>query len=100
LEVRKIASRRTTQTALAIERYRLAEGRLPQALSDLVPVYLEAIPTDPFDGQELRYDVLAKGYVVYSIGEDLRDDGGAEKEDRKRDGQNKPAWDVTFFVER
>lgn len=100
LDSRSVAHRRAAQTALAIERYRLAEGRLPRDLSDLTPAYLESVPRDPFDGQELRYDVLAKGYVVYSIGEDLRDDGGAEKADDKRDGQNKPAWDVTFIVER
>jgi len=100
LEVRRIAGQRVAQTALAVERYRLAEGRVPRMLSDLVPVYLEAVPKDPFDGQDLRYDVLASGYVVYSVGVDLSDDGGAEKDDRKRGGRGEARWDVTFVVER
>ncbi len=41
-----------------------------------------------FDGQPLRYKKLAKGYVVYSVGEDGKDDGGDEKKD------------ITFTVER
>lgn len=74
--------------ALAIERYRLANGRLPDKPDELVPAYLAALLTDPFDGQPLRYKKLAKGYVVYSVGEDGKDDGGDEKKD------------ITFTVER
>jgi hypothetical protein len=68
-------------TSLAVERYRLANGALPGSLSDLVPKFLDAFPTDPFDGQQLRYKKIAKGYVVYSVGEDGKDDGGDEKKD-------------------
>jgi hypothetical protein len=100
LEVRRVARQRTTLTALAIERFRLAEGELPQALSDLVPTYLEAVPEDPFDGEGLRYHTRDIGYVVYSIGEDLRDDAGTEQDERKRDAEGKTIWDVTFIVER
>lgn len=100
LETRCIADGRVARTALAVERYRLAEGRLPQALSDLVPIYLGTVPTDPFDGKHLKYYLLDTGFVVYSIGEDLSDDGGTEKDERKRDAQGNPRWDVTFFVER
>jgi len=42
-----------------------------------VPDYLDAVPTDPFDGEPLRYRQFAGGYKVYSIGRDLVDDGGA-----------------------
>jgi len=38
--------------------------------------------------------------VVYSIGEDLSDDGGKEKQPRKTRGQKPPNWDVTFIVEK
>jgi hypothetical protein len=30
----------------------------------------------PFDGQPLRYRKQDAGYVLYSIGPDLKDDGG------------------------
>lgn len=98
--VRGVAHRRVVLTALAVEQYRQAEGHRPQALSDLVPTYLEAIPQDPFDGEDLRYRLLDSGYVVYSIGEDRSDDGGAEKDDKKRDADGNVLWDVNFVVER
>jgi len=101
LEIRHIAHRRAAQVALAIERYRLAEGGIPPALSDLVPTYLDAVPVDPFDGQNLRYRLREEaGYVVYSVGEDLTDDGGTEHDERKRNADNEIIWDVTFIVER
>jgi hypothetical protein len=100
LDSRSVAHRRAALTALGIERYRLAEGRLPGRLSDLVPAYLAAVPRDPFDGEDLRYDRLGAGYVVYSVGEDLSDDGGAEKSARQRGGRGEARWDVTFIVER
>ena len=98
IELRTIAYLRTARTALAVLRYRLAAGRFPDALTDLVPAYLDAVPTDPFDGKDLRYEKLGVGFVVYSVGEDLHDDGGTEKPTRKT--KESPNWDVTFIVER
>ena len=101
IETRCLAHLRATQTALVVERYRLAEGRLPQSLDNLVPAYMEAVPTDPFDGRSLRYRRLETGFVVYSVGEDLGDNGGAERGSRKRGPNGKPLpWDVTFIMER
>jgi hypothetical protein len=101
LELRHLAHRRAAEAALAVERYRLAEGGIPLALSDLVPRYLDAVPLDPFDGQKLRYRLREEtGYVVYSVGEDLTDDGGTERDERKRNADNEIIWDVTFIVER
>ena len=94
IEIRSIAGLRTARAGLAVERYRLAAGKLPDGLSELVPVYLESVPKDPFDGNELRYKKLESGFVVYSICEDLSDDGGKEK---TKESSN---WDITFIVER
>jgi hypothetical protein len=88
---------RTAQTATAIERFRRAHsGNLPGDLKELVPTYLASVPEDPFDGQPLRFKQLTKGYVVYSIGSDLRDDGGSEGDPNKRTA----AKDITFILER
>jgi hypothetical protein len=101
IETRWLAHLWVTQTALAVERYRLIEGHLPESLENLVPIYLEAIPTDPFNGQNLKYHIKEKGFVVYSVGEDLTDEGGAEKEPRKRGPRGKQLpWDITFILER
>jgi hypothetical protein len=67
---------RCTVVALAAERYRLRHGDWPRTLADLVPDYLLAVPLDPFDGAPLRYRRSDGGAVVYSVGEDGRDDGG------------------------
>jgi hypothetical protein len=87
------------QTALAVERFRLATDRLPKKLSELVPQLLPAVPLDPFDGAPLRYKPLVNGYVVYSIGPDGRDDGGKEPPIGRR-GTEHPPEDITITVER
>ncbi len=100
INLRAMAHLRTARTAIAIQRYRLAAGKLPEALKDLVPNYLDAVPTDPFDGRELRYEKLGVGFVVYSIDKDLHDDGGLEEPSLEKKRAGVSNWDVTFIVER
>jgi len=101
LEIRAIARLRIARVALAIQRYRLATGNLPDTLADLVPIYLDAVPEDPFDGRTLRFEKLETGFVVYSVGEDRMDDGGKERlPTGKRKKTPPPSWDITFIVER
>jgi hypothetical protein len=95
-ELQCLARTRAARTALAIERYRLKTGGLPASLDGLIPEYLAAVPLDPFTGEPLRYKQLAKGYVVYSVGQDLSDDGGKERPPKGEDGP----YDVTIIVER
>jgi hypothetical protein len=90
------AELRLAFTALAVERWRSRhEGAPPPNLTALVPAWLPDVPSDPFDGRPLRYRPLARGYVVYSIGPDGVDDGGAPKPDR---GGRTNLWDMTFTV--
>ncbi len=98
IDLRNIAQLHTARVALAIERYRLAAGKLPDILANLVPAYLDSVPTDPFDGNELRYRKLEPGFVVYSIGEDLSDDGGKERKRHGKRSEESKNWDVTFIV--
>ena len=66
-----------TTVACALERYRRANGRLPEKLDTLVPQFLAAIPHDMVDGQPLRYRLDGTdGFVLYSIGWNRKDDGG------------------------
>jgi hypothetical protein len=67
---------RCTTTAIAIERYRLQNGRLPDGLADICPTYIKSIPTDPFTGQTLLYTRDDQSYTVYSTGANRADDGG------------------------
>ena len=71
----------TTETALAIERYRLKYNSLPDTLETLVPEFIETVYLDPFDGKPIRYVKLEQGgYMLYTIGEDGIDNGGLDRE--------------------
>ena len=97
-DLRSVATLRCAQTALAVERWRLAHaGSLPPSLNAMVPEYLAAVPEDPMDGKPLKYRTLSPGYVVYSLGEDGTDDGGKERVPGS--GVTK-GWDYTFTVTR
>jgi hypothetical protein len=84
------------RAALAIERYRLATGKVPAELAVLVPHYLNEVPIDPFDGQPIRYRRTEAGYLLYSIMEDGQDNGGRTREEA---GQDEP-YDLCLIVVR
>ncbi len=71
--------------AIAALRFREKNGRYPDRLEALVPEFIEAVPLDPFDGKLIRYRKVPGGIIVYSVGEDRRDDGGAMKDLRGPD---------------
>ena len=76
-EAGSLATLRLAQTAIALEKFRFAHtNRFPESLRELTPNYMSAVPEDPFDGRSLRYHKVGKGYVLYSIGQNLKDDGG------------------------
>lgn len=62
-------------TIIALRRYSLLHGKLPENLDLLVPKYLKRLPIDYFDGNTLRYS--KKDRWVYSIGVNLKDNGGS-----------------------
>ena len=104
-ELRSVATLRCAQTALAVERWRLAhDDALPPSLDALVPRFLAAVPIDPMEGQPVKFRALTKGHVIYSPGEDGTDDGGMPFNERpkKRDGSyvRPDGWDYTFTIAR
>jgi hypothetical protein len=75
---RHLASLRCSIAALAAERHRLREGVWPDSLDALVNAkLLPRVPTDPYDARPLRFRRTEDGVMVYSVGPDHRDDGGA-----------------------
>jgi hypothetical protein len=76
-----------TRVGCALERYRLAKGKLPESLDELRPNFIAQIPADVVDGKPLRFKPeSAQGPLVYSIGWNQVDDGGAlayQKQERK-----------------
>lgn len=84
----RIAARDITVAAIASERHRLEKGDYPESLPLLVPEYLEAVPSDPFDGQPLRFKKSQQEVVLYSVGiNGVNDLGDATKDEKgvKRD---------------
>ncbi len=65
-----------TIVAIATERYRQEHLHWPTSLDELSPRYLKTLPLDPYTGEPLH--LLRKGpaLVIYSVGENLKDDGG------------------------
>ncbi len=96
LDVRTRAHLDLAKTAVALERYRLATGRLPGQLAELVPQYLEHVPSDPFDGRPIRYRRTDPGYLLYTVDTDGQDNGGQERDEVPK-GQ---PYDQCFHVTR
>jgi hypothetical protein len=95
-ELKSLARLRATRAGIAVERFRLVNGRLPDSLDELVPKFLDAVPSDPFDDSPLRYRKLSKGFMTYGIGPDLTDHGGKERDPKHATA----GYDITFIVAR
>jgi hypothetical protein len=67
--------------AFALEWYRRDQGRYPKTLAALAPKYLKDIPRDAFTGDALIYRPSAKGYLLYGVGANGRDEGGRGYDD-------------------
>lgn len=61
---------------LALEIHKRRHGSYPEALTELVPAMLPAVPKDCYDGAALRYRVKEGRPEVYSVWRDGKDDGG------------------------
>lgn len=70
---------------LALKIYKDQHGKYPSKLIELVPGVLPSLPNDPFAlSGTFQYRLDKKGYVLYSVGPDGKDDGGTPIEDKTR----------------
>jgi hypothetical protein len=67
--------------AFALAAYQHDHGLYPKELTALVPKYLDKIPMDLFACQPLVYRPNEKGYLLYSVGVNGRDEEGQGSED-------------------
>lgn len=82
-----------TRLACALERARVESGAYPETLAALVPKYIDALPHDVIDGQSLRYRRTDDGhFLLYSVGMDGKDDGGATGEKTNASDHLDWAW--------
>jgi len=80
-----------TRLGFALAAYRADRGTYPARLAELVPKYVGEVPEDIFSGSELHYQPDAKGYVLYSVGVNGKDDGAKTYEDCKK--HKDKGWD-------
>jgi hypothetical protein len=68
-----------TLTTVAVLRYVTERNECPETLDQLVQAgYLDGLPEDPFGAGPLSYRRTADGFLLYSWGENLTDDGGVQ----------------------
>jgi hypothetical protein len=83
---------RNLHVAFALACYRREHGRYPDKLDALAPAYLKNVPQDMFAGAALIYRPTEKGFLLYSIGANERDDEG------RGYGDDPPADDLNVRV--
>jgi len=67
------------RTALGLEAYHTEIGLYPESLEALRKRVRWEVPDDPFSGEDFVYRRRGKGCLLYSLGRDLDDDGGARE---------------------
>ncbi len=86
-------------TVIAVERYRLAYGILPNDLTALVPEFMSEPPRDYMQGANGSLGYIQRAdeeYLIYSFGTNMRDDGGSHDEEYTEREDYKV--DITFTV--
>ncbi len=80
-EERTRQSAHNLEVALALAAFYADHAMYPEQLADLKPKYLHETPLDRFTGKALIYRLDKEGFLLYSVGENRRDDQG--KHDRQ-----------------
>jgi hypothetical protein len=64
-------------TIISSLRYENDKGSYPENLEELITTgYLKELPIDPWSDKPLVYKKTDEGFMLYSIGENFKDDGG------------------------
>jgi hypothetical protein len=92
-ETRSIANSQITLAAIAVVRHKIQHNRYPDRLSAVKGIYIDELPKDPLTGRTLKYLQNENGFLLYSFGANMTDDGGHTRADSD-DGD-----DIVFRVE-
>jgi len=84
---------RATLIIIALEHYKSKKGNYPEELSELEPDFLFPLPKDPFSENPFLYRKEGPRWILYSVGEDLRDDEGKRHIYLSEDGTG----DIIFY---
>lgn len=95
-EDRAVTLARLDQIAFALAAYRADHGSYPKRLAALVPKYIAKLPADLFTGRPFRYELEDEGFLIYSLGPNMKDNGGKDRRldrDKAAEGQDTSQWD-------
>lgn len=86
-----------SMVSLALRVYKDLYGTYPDSLDGVRAKLGWRLPEDPFSADGLVYRPEGKGFILYSIGPDLKDDGGLELDSIEHDlpyGEGDIVWRV------
>ena len=81
------------ELALACHVYKAKYGDYPSSLKELTPGILSSLPLDPFTGKNYIFRRERKGFTVYSVGANLKDDGGISHKEKGWKGDYDIVWE-------
>lgn len=64
------------QMLLALQAYKARHGAYPASVEELKTKLGWKLPKDPFSEKDFVYKRRDKGFILYSVGPDMKDDGG------------------------
>jgi len=93
--VADIAQFEACQIALALKAYKGEHGQYPENLIQLEKAGWK-LPLDPFTSKPFRYRKDGNGFLVYSVGPDMHDNGGRPHHTGSLRGKPAPEYDFPF----
>jgi hypothetical protein len=79
VEDRANAELQLTQLAAALAEHRAVHGAYPEKLGELVPAIVDKLPVDVHTASPFIYKRDDAGYLLYSAGDNGKDDGGSNE---------------------
>lgn len=96
-EARSDAQLGTAELALALKIYKAKHKFYPSSLAQLVPEIIPVLPKDPYTGEDFLYNPRGMNILIYSVGPNLKDDGGTPGEVTGWKGDCDIVWKLSYF---
>ncbi|HET6428971.1 MAG TPA: hypothetical protein VFJ30_11200, partial [Phycisphaerae bacterium] len=91
-QVRAMMRTDLERLAMALAAWKAEKGDWPGKLEELSPAYMKGIPADRFTEEPMVYKPQPGGYVLYSKGINMTDDGGLDKRSGSARADDVAVW--------
>lgn len=85
---------------LRVHAFRARHERYPSQLTELQTTDKWAAPADPYSGKPFIYRRHGNGFILYSIGPNMRDDGGRQLRSLRRAERLRDNYDITWTADK